>query len=79
MHKSPAYKHIGNCGNEVQDGILVGSTCLDIDRIVKDYKGPANIGDKILLKGVGAYSNNCSSNWIVNKVNRYYNIEDFYL
>lgn len=79
VHKSPAYKHIGNCGNEVQDGILVGSTCLDIDRIVKDYKGPANIGDKILLKGVGAYSNNCSSNWIVNKVSRYYNIEDFYL
>lgn len=76
VHKSPAYIHFGCKENCIEHGTLVGSTCLDIDRIVKDYHGPANIGDKILFKGVGAYSNNCSSDWIVNKVKRYYNMKD---
>ena len=76
IHKSPAYEHFGNSENFVEHGILVGSTCLDIDRIVKDYNGPANIGDKVLIKGIGAYSNNCSSDWIVGRVSSFYNRND---
>lgn len=79
VHKSPAYIHFGCKENCVEHGTLVGSTCLDIDRIVKGYHGPANVGDKILLKGVGAYSNNCSSDWIVNKIKRHYNLKDILL
>lgn len=64
VSKSPAYEHYGADTNKVEHGVLVGSTCLDIDRIVRDYNAPANIGDKVLLRGVGAYSNNSTSHWI---------------
>lgn len=76
VSKSPAYEHFGDGTNVVEHGIIAGCTCLDIDRIVKDYSGYANIGDKILIKGIGAYSYNCRNDFITPKANRVIRIEE---
>ena len=50
-YKSPPYRHFGSQSNVVKNAAVVGCTCIEDDYIIKDYTGPANVGDKIVTTG----------------------------
>lgn len=62
--KIPSCVHYGSEDNVVKDAVVFGCTCVEIDYILRKYDGPANIGDKLMFMGVGAYSNNTTNSFI---------------
>ena len=62
--KNPSYQHFGNENNFVSKAIVNGCTCIEKDRLIHDYNGFANVGDKILILGCGAYSYSMNGNFI---------------
>ena len=74
--KSPPYRHFGKPGNVVEHAAVVGCTCIEDDYIVKDYSGPANVGDKIVVDNVGAYSYNLVNDFITAGCRRFYSIDE---
>ena len=62
--KIPSCVHYGKDDNIVSDATVFGCTCVEIDYILRKYNGPANIGDKLMFMGIGAYSNNTTNNFI---------------
>lgn len=74
--KSPPYRHFGNKSNVVKHAAVVGCTCIEDDYIIKDYIGPANVGDKIVVDNVGAYSYNLVNDFITPGCRRFYSIKE---
>lgn len=64
--KSPSYVHYGKDSNHVENAVVFGCSCVEIDYLIRGYNGPANIGDKILIRNIGAYSYNTTNNFITN-------------
>lgn len=52
----PSREHIGKTTNVVKHAIVCGCECREKDILIRDYNGPANVGDKLLIKNVGSYS-----------------------
>ena len=75
-YKSPPYRHFGKKDNIVEHAAVVGCTCIEDDYIVKDYSGPANVGDKIVVDNVGAYSYNLVNDFITTGCRRFYSINE---
>jgi len=48
----------------VEDAIIYGSTCTEIDVFATGYTGPMAVGDRILFDNVGAYSNTLETAFI---------------
>jgi len=63
--KSPDCINIsGPHADFLENAQIDGCSCVELDHIVRDYRGAAEIGDKILFLNVGAYSNNFSCGFI---------------
>lgn len=75
-YKSPPYSHFGKSGNVVEHAAVVGCTCIEDDYILRDYSGPANVGDKIVVDNVGAYSYNLVNDFITPGCRRFYSIKE---
>lgn len=52
-------------GEHVENADLVGYTCIEDDVVYHGFTGEIGIGDKILFKNVGAYSNTFSPQFIM--------------
>ena len=50
--------------DKVEDATVFGCTCVEIDYILRKYDGFARIGDRMLIKNIGAYSVNNSCSFI---------------
>ena len=55
----------------VEDGYLVGNTCLEFDYIRKHFTGDVAVGDTVVIKNVGAYSLSSSRQFIVPRLATY--------
>lgn len=75
-YKSPPYRHFGSQSNVVKNAAVVGCTCIEDDYIIKDYTGPANVGDKIVVENVGAYSYNLVNDFITSGCRNFCSIKD---
>lgn len=64
--KSPSHQHYGKEKNFVENAIICGCSCVETDFLIRTYNGPANIGDKIFIRNIGAYSYNTTNNFITN-------------
>lgn len=73
MFKQPPYKHYGKKENFVKNAYVVGCSCMEEDYIIKDYNGYANVGDKIVISNVGAYSSNIVNDFISYGCRTFYN------
>lgn len=62
--KSPSYLHFGKQSNYVENAVVFGCSCVEIDYLIREYNGYANIGDKVLIRNIGAYSYNTTNNFI---------------
>ena len=51
-------------GKEHDSVDLVGYTCIEDDTVKRNYKGKIGVGDKVLFKNVGAYSNTMANHFI---------------
>lgn len=51
-------------GNQLEDADLVGFTCIEDDVVYRGYNGNLAIGDRVLFKNVGAYSNTFAPQFI---------------
>lgn len=65
--KNPPCKVLSNDSDYVEHATIYGCTCIENDIIHRDYSGPANIGDKILISNVGAYGCNVANDFITPK------------
>lgn len=52
-------------GLDLVDADLVGFTCIEDDVVNKSYNGKLGVGDKVLFKNVGAYSNTFAPHFIM--------------
>jgi diaminopimelate decarboxylase len=52
-------------GLDLVDADLVGFTCIEDDVVNRSYTGKLAVGDKILFKNVGAYSNTFAPHFIM--------------
>jgi len=48
----------------VEDAVVYGSTCTEIDIFTTGYTGPLAVGDRVLFDNVGAYSNTLETSFI---------------
>lgn len=62
--KSPTCQHYGMQQNYVDNAVIHGCSCVEIDCLVKSYTGYVNIGDNILIRNIGAYSFNTTNDFI---------------
>lgn len=74
--KSPSYQHYGKANNHVEKATVFGCSCVEIDYLIREYNGPANIGDKILIRNIGAYSYNTTNNFITHGCRNVVQIKD---
>ena len=74
--KSPSYLHFGKSTNLVEHATVFGCSCVEIDYLIRDYSGPVNIGDKILIRNIGAYSYNTTNNFITHGCRNVVKMED---
>lgn len=65
--KNPPCSVLSNDSDYVEHATIYGCTCIENDIIHRDYSGPANIGDKILISNVGAYGYNVANDFITLK------------
>lgn len=77
--KSPSYQHFGKDENHVEKATVFGCSCVEIDYLVREYNGPANIGDKILIRNIGAYSYNTTNNFITHGCRNVVQMKDIVL
>lgn len=65
--KNPPCNVLSNDSDYVEHATIYGCTCIENDIIHRDYSGPTNIGDKILISNVGAYGCNVANDFITHK------------
>lgn len=58
------YYVISRSDSTVDDAAIYGCTCLEFDMLVEGYSGPLEVGDKVLIDNIGAYSNVLSPRFI---------------
>lgn len=75
--KNPAHIHFGKESNYVSHGMVSGCTCVEIDNIIRDYNGYANVGDKLLLLNIGAYSLNTTNDFITDGCEEFVDIRKY--
>lgn len=74
-YKIPPCRHYGRKANEVKYAMLVACTCIEED-VIRLYSGPANVGDKIVIDNVGAYSANLVTDFIVDGCRMFHDAKD---
>lgn len=62
-HKNPVI-YTPSSSSYVENAIIHGCTCLERDIIHRSFTGHIDIGDEVVIKNVGAYSNNLTSDFI---------------
>lgn len=55
----------------IEEGYLVGNTCLEFDYLRKHFTGDIAVGDTVIIKNVGAYSLSSSRQFIVPRLATY--------
>lgn len=73
--KNPSYHHFGKKQNKI-DAVVFGCTCVEIDYLIREYQGYANIGDQLLIRNIGAYSLNTTNDFITYGCNQFVNVDD---
>lgn len=68
--KNPPCKVLSDDSDYVEHATIYGCTCIENDIVHRDYSGPANIGDKIVISNVGAYGCNVANDFITPKPKR---------
>lgn len=63
-HKNPVIECLGDDSKEIRNAIVYGCSCLERDILHRDFNGAVDIGDKVVIKNVGAYSLNVTNNFI---------------
>lgn len=63
-HKNPVIECLGVDSKDIHNAIVYGCSCLERDIIHRDFSGAVNVGDKVVIRNVGAYSLNVTNNFI---------------
>ena len=71
----PAHTHHGQSKSVVANAKVYGCECREEDVLIRNYTGPASIGDRLLLKNIGAYSYSVVNNFITPGCRRCMSIE----
>lgn len=62
LHYSKRFKFepwkdpVADTKNLVKDAVVCGCECREKDILIRNYNGPASVGDRLLIKNVGSYS-----------------------
>ena len=60
--------HVGGNKDHVKNGKICGCTCLEGDILKKHFSCDISVGDKVVFRNTGAYSINCSNDFISPKL-----------
>lgn len=73
----PSHGYYGRMASFVEDAIVCGCECREEDVLIRKYDGPADIGGKLILLNIGAYSYSIVNDFITPGCRRVISIMDF--
>lgn len=72
----PSHTYIGGPASIVHDAIVCGCECREEDVIIRKYTGQAEVGGRLLLRNIGAYSYSIVNDFITYGCRRCVSIDD---